>query len=276
MRFGFVQKEKFAAIDGAYSLVTQTEYEDSQITATDAEAEILISAFGKDNIHVGNVGSGREASRKEFRLYPTGERIYLNLVFPKPSRSELRLYISKSAGYKPKPGHVWFLFAKEHQVWIGSMSETDWRKENSIFKDDTILDEASIGRTEEVQKILNQRYTYSRDAKLSKRRMEMSRYKCEFDASHNLFISRYTGVPFLEAHHLIPMSFQAHFPQKKLDIIHNVFCVCPSCHRAIHHAEESFAREILRKLAEKRDVLSGYEMAINDLYRLYSVEEITR
>jgi 5-methylcytosine-specific restriction protein A len=278
MRFGIVQKEKFAALDGAYSLVTQTEYKDSQITATDAEAEILVAAFGKENIHVGNVHSGRDAARKEFLLYPNGTKISLNLVYPKPHRTELRLYISKSAGYKPKPGDVWFLFIKAHHVWIGAMPEGEWRKENSTYKDDVMLDEASLLGNVDMPSLKTSRQTlmYSRDAKIAKRRMELSRYKCEFDTSHNLFISRYSGVPFLESHHLVPMSFQAHFPKKKLDVINNVFCLCPNCHRAIHHANECFAREILNRLSGKRDILSTYEMAISDLYRLYSVEEITR
>jgi 5-methylcytosine-specific restriction protein A len=279
MRFGIVQKEKFTALDGAYSLVTETEYKDSQITATDAEAEILVAAFGKENIHVGNVQSGRDAARKEFLLYPSGTKISLNLVYPKPHRTELRLYVSKSAGYKPNPGHVWFLFIKAHQVWIGSMPVTEWRKENSTYREDAVLDEPSqlIDVADaDIQKILRQRLTYCRDAKIAKKRMELSRYKCEFDTSHNLFISRYTGVPFLESHHLVPMNFQAHLPKQKLDVINNVFCLCPNCHRAIHHADESFARKILNKLSGKRDILSTYEMAISDLYRLYSVEEITR
>jgi len=279
MRFGLVQNEKFGSIDGSYSLVTQREYEDSQITATDAEAEILVSAFGKENIHVGNVGSGREAARKEFRLYPTGERIYLNLVYPKPSRSELRLYISKSAGYKPKPNFVWFLFYKVNELWIGAMPEAEWRKENSVYRDDFTqedLDKYLEEDDETAKRVLVSQQRFERDPRIAKRRMEISKYKCEYDPSHKLFISRFSGVPFLESHHLVPIRYQLHFPNKSLDSIHNVYCLCPYCHRAIHHAEESTARDLLSELSSRRPILAQFKLDIDELFRLYSVELITR
>ena len=94
MKFGIVQKEKFAALDGAYSLVTSREYDDSQITATDAETQLLENAFGKESIWIGNVASNRTQARKEFRLYPHGQRIALNLIYPKPKKSELRPVLS--------------------------------------------------------------------------------------------------------------------------------------------------------------------------------------
>ena len=278
MKFGIVQKEKFAALDGAYSFVTPREYDDSQITATDAETQLLEAAFGKENIWVGNVASNRVQARKAFRLYPQGKRIYLNLIYPKPKKTELRLYLSKTAGFKPNPGEVWFLFLRQGEIWIGAMKEAEWRKENAFYKDDVLLEEAneeleSIGVT--ATAIANQ-LRYIRDPRVAKKRMEISKYKCEFNTTHRLFISRYTGVPFLESHHLIPMSFQSHFPKRRLDVVANVFCLCPYCHRAIHHADETEARGILTRLSEQRSVLRDYNMTLEDLYRLYSIEEISR
>jgi hypothetical protein len=46
MRFGKSQKLKFRTNTGAYSVVTNRENFDSQITATDAEAELLRTFFG--------------------------------------------------------------------------------------------------------------------------------------------------------------------------------------------------------------------------------------
>jgi 5-methylcytosine-specific restriction enzyme A len=69
------------------------------------------------------------------------------------------------------------------------------------------------------------------------------------------------------------MGLQQEF-SKPLDTINNVFCLCPYCHRAVHHAEEPFARKIIGDLAQKRTVLSDFDLSIPDLFSLYAVEEI--
>ena len=132
MKFGVVQCERFNALQGSYSLVTDREIYDSQITATDSEAILLESHFKTDGgIHVGNVSSDRIRARKRFRLYPTGEPIYLNLVYPKPEKPELRLYLSQRAGFLPEERSVWFLFeSKDHELWIGFENEMTWRQKN--------------------------------------------------------------------------------------------------------------------------------------------------
>jgi hypothetical protein len=96
------------------------------------------------------------------------------------------LYISSRAGFKPDAGHIWFIFKKDDDLWIGAMSEFS----------------------------------------------------------------------------------------KSLDTMSNVFCLFPYCHRAVHHAEEPWAREILNKLADKRPVLDEFSLSIPELFSLYAVEEI--
>lgn len=61
---------------------------------------------------------------------------------------------------------------------------------------------------------------------------------------------------------------------KPLDTIHNIFCLCPYCHRAVHHAEDSLARNILTNLAERRPVLKMFALSVTELLGLYAVEEI--
>jgi len=41
MKFGAIQQARFNTATGAYSLVTETEFGDSQITLTDFEREIV-------------------------------------------------------------------------------------------------------------------------------------------------------------------------------------------------------------------------------------------
>lgn len=299
MQFGIVQLERFSAVDGSYSLVTNRELEDSQITATDAETNLLRSYFLRRNetIHIGNVQSSHGTAAKEFKLYPTGKTVKLNLVYPKPEKSELRLYISKRAGFFPNQGDVWFLFVKrqDNSLWIGSMPEKQWRRWNSIGKiddaeqlaDENIDDidalilaqqnkndsnlpvEKTIIETESKREVIRHR-------EIAVKRMQQSRYKCEYDSSHSLFIAKATGCPYLEVHHIIPICFQKQLHGLKLDSLNNLCCLCPSCHRAIHHAEDDLVKSILDRIAEKRDLSRNFGLSAEDLYRLYAVEDIIR
>lgn len=277
MQFGKVQIEKFQTPTGAYSIVTDREFYDSQITATDSESEILQHHFKKENIHIGPKKSNPDLARKKFRLYPSGEEIFLNLVFPKPEKSELRLYLSKMAGFKPQAGHVWFMFEKTNELWIGAMPEKVWRSENSVYRNDIseFVYQEVIHETNEVKiQQLRERDVFSRNRKLALHRMQLSKYKCEFDSQHNLFISRYSQKPYLEAHHLLPISLQKEH-NKSLDVLDNIFSLCPFCHRAIHHAENNLARNIIHTLLIKRPtVLDILNLQQEDVYRYYSIETI--
>ncbi len=296
MQFGIVQNERFKAVDGSYSLVTNRELFDSQITATDAETTLLRNYFitRGESIHVGNVKSNKEMASKEFKLFPTGKTIRLNLVFPKPEKGELRLYLSKSAGFFPNEGDVWFLFLGrlDNSLWIGSMPEKEWRRENSFWKKDELennsvnladIDEidAQIIENQKIVAPLSPIADISKSQTVRRReiavvRMQQSRYKCEFDVTHSLFIAKATGCPYLEAHHIIPICFQKQLHGLKLDSIDNLCCLCPTCHRAIHHAEDVFVKEILNTVAKKRDIEKKFGLSMEALYRLYSVEEIVR
>lgn len=276
MKFGTMQARRFDTGDGAYSIVTEREYYDSQITLTDYEADLVLSYFGKSQIHVGPVKLNPSLALKSFKLFPDGAEVKLNIVYPKPEKQELRLYISVRAGFKPASGSVLFMFVKDGSLWLGQMPENIWRLESSELKldeyDDVYqreVDEHGIIKTTRHK----ERDSFSRDRKVALERLKLSRYSCEFDSKHNLFLSRFSRKPYLEVHHLIPISLQGEFP-KPLDTIHNVFCLCPYCHRAVHHAEESVARDILSKLAETRPVLDDYSLSVPELFNLYAVESI--
>ena len=130
MKFQNFHKRFFDCENGAFSKVTEREYFDSQITVTKDEKNIVLGYFGKDNILKGNKASHPDLALKEFLLYPQMLRIRLNLVFPKLATSELRLYLSSKRGFKPKGGHVWFVYIDEsEQIVIGTMPESAW---NSI------------------------------------------------------------------------------------------------------------------------------------------------
>jgi 5-methylcytosine-specific restriction endonuclease McrA len=277
MKFGKNQTLKFGTEQGSYSLVTDREYFDSQITTTDSEAELLLSFFDKDNIHVGKVKDDKAKAAKPFKLYPQGEEIILNLVFPKPNKTELRLYLSANAGFKPEPGSVWFMFVRDTELWIGGMSELEWRTQNAIiiYDADEGIYQDSITQMDAIKlSSLKARDVFARDRNLAVKRMQIENYKCEYDTSHFLFNSRYTNRPYLEAHHLVPISLQGQ-NNLKLDVIENIYSLCPCCHRAIHHADKDLTKSIINKLVAKRPAtLETFNLSINDLFSYYSVEDI--
>jgi hypothetical protein len=96
MQFGANQKLKFNAPIGSYSIVTAREHYDSQITATDSEAELLINFFGRENIHIGNVASNQLKATKSFKLYPDGNEINLNCGCTYLQKLDLNLNLIQS------------------------------------------------------------------------------------------------------------------------------------------------------------------------------------
>lgn len=273
MNFGIPQLLRFKAVKGAYSPITDRELIDSQLTATDAETELLVSHFEKlgESIHVGNVNGNPKASRKEFRLFPTGERIWLNLVYPKPHKTELRLYLSKQRKFFPANGDIWFLFVNDcNELWIGHLPEKQWR---ALFIADNGPDETPEIPTDVTESIPVQ------DPALIKKRMELSKYRCEYNPSHQLFVARATGTRYVEVHHVIPRKYQLQFwneKRKDLTKLDNLCSLCPWCHRAIHHGEESLSRKILGTLFDLRGIGFHYSISKEQLFQLYSVEEIVR
>ena len=266
MEFSFLQCATFKALKGSYSPVTDRELFDSQITATDSEAKLLVEFFNRtgERIYVGNVNSNKAAARKEFRLFPSGERIFLNLVYPKPNKTELRLYLPSRAGFMPRKGDVWFLFVSrvDHALWIGALPEQQWRSANENHFEE--------------QNQTTKKKRIPRDPSLVKRRMELSRFTCEYSETHKLFIAKASGYPYVEVHHVIPLDFQEAFSDKKLDHINNLYSLCPYCHSAVHHAQGRIARKLLSKMYDERSIGFHYGISKLQLYQFYSVEEIVK
>lgn len=128
MKFTDIHNRFFNTSNGAFSKVTAREYDDSQVTATKDEYEIIIDSFGEENIHRGPKSADPERSKKVFLLYPDMKPIELNLIFPKPNKNELRLYLSSRVGFKPMPGYYWFVYKdNQEKLVLGSFSEEEWK-----------------------------------------------------------------------------------------------------------------------------------------------------
>jgi 5-methylcytosine-specific restriction protein A len=277
MEFGPVQKDYFKASVGAYSKVTGREVYDSQITLTGKEVEIVDEFFGPDGIHHGPVKSNRAAALKEFMLYTQGgepKRISLNLVYCKEDKSELRLYL-KGKVFMPKADSIWFLFVSNGEIFIGAMPVEKW---TSIGREDAeddgyiaeIYDEAIAPQQKQTAGSL----IWKRNPRLAIARFEFVGYQCEADPNHKLFKSRSTGMPFLEAHHLLPMKYQWSF-KNSLDVSDNIVALCPFCHRLIHHATVEETRPMLDTVLSKHTALvDRYKITKLNLYRFYNCEDI--
>lgn len=118
---------------------------------------------------------------------------------------------------------------------------------------------------------------YKRDVKKSRKAIKKANFSCEFNGSHESFVSGVTGKMYVEAHHLIPMS-QQEFYENSLDIVANIVALCPNCHRLIHHGTfEDRARLIKLIYPQRIEAIlkKGIQINISDLLKIYkgTVEE---
>jgi len=107
----------------------------------------------------------------------------------------------------------------------------------------------------------------------SKNALIAAEFKCELGKSHATFINKTTHRQYMEAHHLIPMSKQASFPQD-IDVPENILCLCPNCHRKIHFAEDTSRIDILKRAYErkKRKLPSrGISIGFDELLTIYGI-----
>ena len=115
-----------------------------------------------------------------------------------------------------------------------------------------------------------------RDMVIVKKRMELSRFSCEYSEAHRLFISKSSGCRYVEIHHVIPLEFQDAFKTKKLDHLNNLYSLCPYCHSAVHHGEGRIARKLLSKMYDERSIGFHFGISKLQLFQMYSVEEIVK
>ncbi|ELB31659.1 HNH endonuclease [Enterococcus faecium] len=99
---------------------------------------------------------------------------------------------------------------------------------------------------------------WPRDSKIAAIALKKTNFLCEVDPTHQTFTSRKIGKSYMEAHHLIPMGRQGEFDYS-LDKIANIKCICPNCHRLLHHGTDSERNQVLEIL---------YQQSISNLRRV--------
>jgi len=90
------------------------------------------------------------------------------------------------------------------------------------------------------------------DPGIAKTSLMLAGYRCELNPSHETFQSSVTGKNYVEAHHLIPLRAQGDFGDCSLDHEANIICLCPNCHRLMHHAVSLQKGPPLNRLFEMR------------------------
>ena len=134
--------------------------------------------------------------------------------------------------------------------------------------DEAISAEASYIPLEKPNKILGERVSFKRNLETAKKSIVLANYKCDLDKSHISFITK-SGKPYMEAHHLVPLSTQDYF-ENSLDVDANVVCLCPNCHRKLHCGED--IEDDLRRLYNERITnlkQSGIDVSFEELIEMY-------
>ena len=115
---------------------------------------------------------------------------------------------------------------------------------------------------------------YKTNTRLAKTVIKRHNYICEIDGTHISFVNS-KGKPYMEAHHLLPMSSQKQYFPINIDREENIVCLCPNCHRAIHYGNLDEKKERLIKLyniSKKELIKSGINITKQELLKLYKVD----
>lgn len=136
------------------------------------------------------------------------------------------------------------------------MSSSTFERQNNRVPESSAADKTS--------------HRFPTDTRLAKTALMLAGFKCEHDPAHITFTSK-NDTPFMEAHHLVPMTAQVDFVVN-LDRVENIISLCPNCHSAIHYGADSERKLLLNKLFnERREELEsvGIDIDFNTLFSKY-------
>ena len=291
--FNSKQLAFFNASIGAGSIVTEREEFDSQITIDTNEKVVLHSHIPQSIISRMSIKKTSSISSFSFIEFSTRKNVSLNLNLPKSKGNETRLYLSESSGFKPRAGDYWFLFEKINtkNLIIGSVDDGVWSASGGVKSRSSSRGSAPKIYKPPPQSTDDEDHIYQgeiysstpaptktgtykrehRDRAVAITSLKNASYKCELTPLHKTFMLE-SGSPYIEAHHLIPISKQTEL-RINLDIPENIVALCPNCHRAVHHAEKVTRLAILDKLylSRKTQLLSaGINHSLSDLARMYN------
>lgn len=264
----------------------------------DGKIKVLKGSFFR-NVEVNSI-SQRARNERMFLLnngYIKNNQLAKDYVFDNPS-----LAVSALMGHMASGNQI---FVTIDNIELGSYLETDsivnyeqqklmgFIKElgdnkSQEFDIRTLLDDEDVGdiTTNDIirevvdnvvyepkmkqEKIVGEKSSYIRNPEVAKRCIVLSNYKCNLDGNHESFITK-KGKPYMEAHHLIPISYQDYF-EYSLDVEANIISLCPNCHRKLHYGRD--IKEELEKIYKDRIQIlrkSGIDISLEELFTIYGL-----
>lgn len=136
------------------------------------------------------------------------------------------------------------------------------------------LDDSTIVESGQIELLFSNGKTYyKRNPNIAKRAILNANHKCELECGIKLF-KRHSNedIDYVEAHHLVPMSYQYNYVAKgiNLDTVDNIVSLCPHCHTQIHRGTDR--DQLIRKLYQLRENKLkelGINIDIEDLIKIY-------
>ena len=108
---------------------------------------------------------------------------------------------------------------------------------------------------------------FERSQAIKNQALLQQNYQCFFDKKHITFpTDNYEN--YMEGHHIIPVSRKDSFTQD-LDVVENILCLCPVCHRKIHLATNKIKRSMLEKIIERTQIAVYFNVSLDNLEKIY-------
>ncbi|NHZ43269.1 MrcB family domain-containing protein [Massilia aquatica] len=126
------------------------------------------------------------------------------------------------------------------------------------------------------KRVSTNRNGWARSVSVSAYALRQAEFMCEVDPMHQTFISNSGKRPYVEAHHLVPMSHQGEF-KWSLDVPSNVVALCALCHKLLHHGRALDKKEYLMKLFENRKnrlLKNEISLDFSSLYGFYAKDSV--
>lgn len=275
---------------GAASPITQREATgDKSVTLDRYEKEVLQDFYPDMDFPRKGGGGGNEVN-EEFQFYihdyndlESANLRSVSIVYPKRKGNELRMYFNTLSGFtidsdtylssdaEGKKVH-WYIYRKSDDEFphIG-MADSDYLSGYLLqFRGDALTEEPddSVYQTALQNELAGERVLlsalrYRRNIREAAMALEHAGFLCEVDPTHKTFTSAATGKPYVEGHHLIPISHQDEF-EHSIDVKENIVALCPNCHRLVHHGINEEKEGILLKLwIDRRESLLQNEIKID-------------
>lgn len=139
------------------------------------------------------------------------------------------------------------------------------------FANKLVLPDGPVSLETKKESVKTNSNRWNRSADIAHEAIVSANNECFFDKNHTTFTSRRSSKPFMEAHHLIAMEHQNRF-EFSLDVPENILCICPNCHRKIHHGAEKEVKPLLDLafgIRSKDLTKRGLDISLEELYSLY-------